>query len=135
SAEGCERAARVSFKFNERFQQGAKACAHCALVVEPIGVLMIFRAIFWIGLVSLLMPHESSLKPGHPGTGTGLSLPTNLRAVSGLSRPDQVCEDRVESCAGSLPLLENFQGAALKGLAAVKADIDADRKARAARGT
>jgi hypothetical protein len=30
--------------------------------------------------------------------------------------------------------LENFQGQALRGLAAVKADIDADRKARAQRG-
>jgi len=95
---------------------------------------MIFRAIFWIGLVSLLMPHESSFGSGHPGTGTGLSLPTNLRAVSGLSRPDRVCGDRTEACAGDLPLLENFQGAALTGLAAVKADIDADRKARAAHG-
>ena len=93
---------------------------------------MIFRAIFWIGLVSLLMPHEPSLGSGHPGTGTGLSLPTNLRAVSGLSRPDRVCGD--QACAGRLPFLENFQDTALKGLASVKADIDADRKARAGRG-
>jgi hypothetical protein len=126
--------ARVSFKFNERFQRGAKAGAHCALAVERNGVLMIFRAIFWIGLVSLLMPHGPDLRLGHPGAGTGLSLPANLRAASGLSRPDGVCGDRAEACAGSLPLLENFQGKALEGLAAVKADIDADRKARAARG-
>jgi hypothetical protein len=95
---------------------------------------MIFRAIFWIGVVSLLMPHEASFRSGHPGTGTGLSLPTNLRAASGLARPDPGCGDRTEACAGDLPLLENFQGAALKGLATVKAEIDADRKARAARG-
>ena len=96
---------------------------------------MIFRAIFWIGLVSLLMPHGSDLRSGHPGAGTGLSFPANLRAASGLSRPDQVCADRAEACAGDLPLLENFQGAALRGLATVKAEIEADRKARAARGT
>jgi len=95
---------------------------------------MIFRAIFWIGLVSLLMPHVSDLGPGHPGAGTGLSLPPDLRAVSGLSRPHRVCGDRAEACAGGLPLLENFQGKALEGLATVKAEIDADRKARAARG-
>jgi len=95
---------------------------------------MIFRAIFWIGLVSLLMPHETSFGSGHPGTGTGLSLPTSLRAASGLSRPDQVCGDRAEACAGRLQLLEDFQSATLKGLATVKADIDADRKARAGRG-
>ena len=95
---------------------------------------MIFRAIFWIGLVSLLMPHGSDLWSGHPGAGTGLFLHANSRAVSGLSRPDRVCADQAEACAGGLPLLEDFQGQALKGLAAVKADIDADRKARAARG-
>ena len=96
---------------------------------------MIFRAIFWVGLVSLLMPHGPDLVgPGHPGAGTGLSLPVNLRAVSGLSRPDRVCGDRAEACAGGLPLLEDFQGKALEGLATVKAEIDADRKARAARG-
>lgn len=95
---------------------------------------MIFRAIFWIGLVSLLMPHGLDLGPGHPGTGTGLSIPANLRAVSGLSRPDRVCADRAEACAGRLPLLENFQDQAFKGLATVKAEIDADRKARAAHG-
>ena len=95
---------------------------------------MIFRAIFWIGLVSLLMPHDPDVRPGHPGVGTGLSFLTNLRAVSGLSRSDRVCGDRAEACAGSLPLLENFQSAALEGLATVKAQIDADRKARAERG-
>ena len=95
---------------------------------------MIFRAIFWIGLVSLLMPHGSDLKPGHPGAGTGLPFPSNLRAASGLSRPDRVCGDRAETCAGDLPLLQNFQDKAFAGLAAVKAEIDADRKARAARG-
>ena len=95
---------------------------------------MIFRAIFWIGLVSLLVPRTAEFGPGHPGAGTGLSLPANLRAVSGLSRPDRVCADRAEACAGGLPLLDDFQGAALKGMATVKAEIDADRKARAARG-
>lgn len=96
---------------------------------------MIFRAIFWIGLVSLLMPRAPDLGLGHPGAGTGLSLPANLRAASSLSRPDQVCADGAKACAGGLPLLENFQGKALEGLAAVKAEIDADRKARAERNT
>ena len=84
--------------------------------------------------MSLLMPHGADLAPGHPGTGTGLSLPVTLRAATGLSRPDRACGDRAEACAGGLPFLENFQGEALKGLATVKAEIDADRKARAARG-
>jgi hypothetical protein len=95
---------------------------------------MIFRAIFWISLVSLLMPRAADLGPGHPGTGTGLSLPATLQAASGLSRPNRVCVDRAEACAGGLSFLDGLQGEALKGLATVKAEIDADRKARAARG-
>ena len=31
---------------------------------------MIFRAVFWIGLVSLLTPHEFDLGLGRPGAGT-----------------------------------------------------------------
>lgn len=95
---------------------------------------MIFRAIFWIGLVSLLMPHGANLGPGHPGTGTGLSLPATLQAASGLSRSNKVCEDRAEACAGGLSFLDGLQDETLKGLATVKAEIDADRRARAARG-
>ena len=95
---------------------------------------MIFRAVFWIGLVSLLVPHEPDLGLGRPGAGTSLPSVLSSMAASGLSRSDQVCGDGAEACAGRLPLLENFQGAALKGLATVKAEIDADRKARAARG-
>jgi hypothetical protein len=95
---------------------------------------MILRAVFWTGLVSLLMPHGPALGPGHPGAGTGLSFLKNLPAASGLSRPDGVCADRAEACAGGLTFLDSFQGQALKGLATVKAEIEADRKARAARG-
>ncbi len=31
---------------------------------------MIFRAVFWIGLVSLLMPHEPDLGFGRPGVAS-----------------------------------------------------------------
>ena len=95
---------------------------------------MILRAAFWIGLVSLLMPHEPDLGPGHPGAGTGLPSSANSPAASGLSRPDRVCGDRDGACAGGLNFLESFQGQALNGLATVKAEIEADRKARAAKG-
>ena len=124
---------RVSFKFNERFQRGAKPGRHCGRVVEPNGVFMILRAAFWIGVVSLLLPHAPAMGPGHPGTGTGLSFPANLRAVSGLSRSDRVCAEQAEACAGSLDALASFQDQAFEGLARVKADIEADRKARAAK--
>ena len=94
---------------------------------------MILRAVFWIGLVSLLMPHGPAFGPGHPGAGTGLSFLKNLRPFWSLASGG-VCADRAEACAGGLTFLESFQGQALKGLATVKAEIEADRKARAARG-
>lgn len=91
---------------------------------------MIFRAIFWIGLVSLLIPHEPDLGLGRPGAGTLHASPsTLLSAASGLSRMDQVCGSQ---CAGGLGALFhlNADGAVMARLAEVKAQIAADRQAR-----
>ena len=93
---------------------------------------MIFRAIFWIGLVSLLMPHEPDLGLGRPAVGISLPAAVTSWTVPGLARPGQVCEDHAGACAGGLALLDSFQSHAVRGLAAVKAEIDADRKARSA---
>jgi len=89
---------------------------------------MIFRAIFWIGFVALLMPREPDLGLGRPGAGT---LPSTLMtgmASSGLSRHEPVCDGQARACAGGLTLLYAFQDKAMRGLATVKADIDANRK-------
>jgi hypothetical protein len=91
---------------------------------------MIFRAIFWIGLVSLLMPREPDLGFGRPGAGTSPPSAVTSWAATGLSRPGKVCEDHMVACAGGLALFDSFQSDALRGLAVVKAEIDADRKAR-----
>ena len=93
---------------------------------------MIFRAVFWIGLVSLLTPHEPDLGLGRPGAGTSLPSAMISGAVSGLSRPGQVCQDHATACAGGLGLLDVFQENADRSMAAVKAEIDASMKARAA---
>ena len=94
---------------------------------------MIFRAIFWIGLVALLMPREPDLGFGRPGAGASLPSTVTSWAAKGLSRPGNVCVDHTGACAGSLALFDTFQNDALRGLAEVKAEIDADRKARAGR--
>jgi hypothetical protein len=91
---------------------------------------MIFRAIFWIGLVALLMPREPDLGLGRPGAGASLPSTLTSWAATGLSRPGTVCADQTERCAGASTLLDSFQNDALRGLAEVKAEIDADRKAR-----
>ncbi|HJS45437.1 MAG TPA: hypothetical protein VJ753_03460 [Rhizomicrobium sp.] len=93
---------------------------------------MIFRAVFWIGLVSLLMPHEPDLGLGHPGAGTPPLTSASIRsAANGLSRtaPDcsSACADRL------LSVFHLNSGRLTAGLADVKAQIEQDRRDRAQR--
>ncbi len=91
---------------------------------------MIFRAIFWIGLVSLLAPHEPDLGLGRPGAG--ISLPAIMKswAVTGLSRPGSNCDGETDACAGGLGGLAAMRSPTGRSLADVKADINASIKAR-----
>lgn len=94
---------------------------------------MIFRAVFWIGLVSLLAPHEPDLGLGRPGAGTSSSSSaTILSAVDRLSRPGKDCGS---GCAGGLGFADILQwrdrSSVMDRLAQVKADIAADQRARA----
>ena len=91
---------------------------------------MIFRAVFWIGLVSLLTPHEPDLGLGRPGAGTLQSTPAMIQsAAAGLSRSGLDCGS---ACAGGLGLFHlNLNTSVTEGLADVKAQIEADRQARA----
>ena len=96
---------------------------------------MIFRAVFWIGLVSLLASHEPDFGLGRPGAGTlHPSLATIPTAANGLSRTGKDCG---LACAGGLGLLSVFHLNPNSELAArladVKAQIEEDRQARAAR--
>jgi len=97
---------------------------------------MIFRAVFWIGLVSLLAPHEPDLGLGRPGAGTAPSSPTAfLTPATGLSQADGQC---AMACAGGLGgvlqmLHLGSTNSLAAGLADVKAQIEADRHARALR--
>ena len=92
---------------------------------------MIFRAVFWIGLVSLLTPQEPDLGLGRPGAGTSLPSPaTLLSSASGLSQ-SQDCGMR---CAGGLGILSIFHlnnAGVIAGLQDVKAQIEEDKRARA----
>lgn len=96
---------------------------------------MIFRALLAIGAVAMLTPHEPDLGLGRPGAGTSqLSPATLLSAASGLSRPDRDCGS---ACAGGLGFGDIFHLNAnarfTAGLADVKAQIEAARRARATR--
>ena len=96
---------------------------------------MIFRAIFWIGLVSLLAPHEPDLGLGRPGAGTSnVSTATLSSTIQSLWRTDTDCGS---GCAGGLGPADSFRlrvnRDVVRGLAEVKAEIAADQRARAER--
>jgi hypothetical protein len=80
---------------------------------------MIFRAIFWIGLVSLLMPHEPDLGYGRPGAAAG-GIGSLIQSGSG------ACLDHAATCAGSLSLLGGFHTVAIRSLDEVRADLAAN---------
>ena len=90
---------------------------------------MIFRAIFWIGLVAVLMPHEPDLGFGRPApidsdvTGQVADW-TKENVQPNLAHPTKLCRYNPGACAKGLTLLDNFKSAAVRSLADVKADIE-----------
>jgi hypothetical protein len=90
---------------------------------------MIFRAVFWIGLVSLLTPHEPDLGLGRPGAGTLHPSPATIlsSAASGLSQQKTDCGSQ---CAGGLGLFHLDSAGIMAGLQDVRAQIAADRARR-----
>jgi len=98
---------------------------------------MIIRAAFWIGLVSLLAPHEPDLGLGRPGAGIAQISPAAfLSAATGLSRMDGDCGSACAGASGGTPVSASGTpgtSSVMAGLADVRAQIAADRRARAAR--
>ena len=96
---------------------------------------MIFRAIFWIGLVALLMPHEPDLGFGRPD-GLNAGIPSEITAWAKdkvqpeLKDPESLCRYNTHACAASVSLLDNFKEMTVHSLAQVKADIAQSRRAR-----
>ncbi|HWY62244.1 MAG TPA: hypothetical protein VNW15_10125 [Rhizomicrobium sp.] len=102
------------------------AVAHAGRVTATKGALMIFRAIFWIGLVSLLMPHEPDTGLGRPAAV--ISLPAMLKSWgdSGLARADGL------GPIGAMASGRRQANYKERSLADVKNEIDASIRARAA---
>ena len=89
---------------------------------------MIFRAIFWIGVVALLMPHEPNLGFGRPeaaGTAalSGLADAAKTEIEAGANSPSSLCHANASACTVGVTLFESFRSSAVKSLAGVKADI------------
>lgn len=91
---------------------------------------MIFRALFWIGLVSLLAPHEPDLGLGHPGAGTVEPSLAKIQPTV-LSRAAQDCGSTRAGGLGLFNVIHSDSHASLiAGLADVRAQIEADRRQR-----
>lgn len=92
---------------------------------------MILRAVFWIGLVAVLMPHEPDLGFGRPGSVSFASGAVNwANDAAKAVNPETACEGRAALCEGAAVALDSFQHLAVQGLSDVKAQIEAQRHAR-----
>ena len=94
---------------------------------------MILRAIFWIGLVSFLMPHEPDLGFGRPGAAATSAMPTPSSLTQLIQASGDVqasCTEHKDACAGTLSILDGFQQFAVRSLGQVRADIEANRTKR-----
>lgn len=85
---------------------------------------MLIRALFWIGVVAVLMPHEPDLGLGRPGASHALASDMERDA-------DLSCRDYGKTCATALSFVDTFQSVAVRSLTQVKADIEADERATA----
>lgn len=89
---------------------------------------MILRAFFFIAVVAFMMPREPDLGFGRPG---GISLPSSLVSwMQSGSSLDLGCKDQKSDCGGGIRTFDQLQDFALRGLAEVKAEIEADQRAR-----
>jgi hypothetical protein len=94
---------------------------------------MIFRAIFWIGLVALLMPHEPDLGFGRPAQA-GSNVAGDVASWAkdklqpNLKDPESLCRYNTDACAAGASMIDNFRSATLRSLAEVRADIKQNRR-------
>jgi hypothetical protein len=93
---------------------------------------MILRAVFWIGLVSFLMPHEPDLGFGRPGGALASATPASIGALiqSGgavAGSAADACTAHKAACTGGLSILDGFQAVAIRSMDQVRADLAANR--------
>jgi hypothetical protein len=93
---------------------------------------MIFRALFFIAVVSMLMPREPNLGFGRPDAQrVGALIPQVSQA---LGASGQNCKGAALACAMGLDALNALPAMGLRPLADVKADIDEAVRERKAGG-
>ena len=93
---------------------------------------MIFRAMFWIAVVAVLMPREPDLGLGRPGASAG----NLLSKLSSLIEPGQsACQGNELACmaASGMAAKVNVPDFAASGLANVKAQFEEAKREREGR--
>jgi hypothetical protein len=96
---------------------------------------MIFRAVFWIGVVALLMPHEPNLGYGRPNAqwwpGAALSwMDGTIGTPNEICKAGDACKTVLEGVTGGQSVAQNI---AIRGIAEAKAEIEQAERERAAR--
>jgi hypothetical protein len=90
---------------------------------------MLFRAIFWIGLVSLLMPRERDMGPERMFGIFGYGEHSQQNSYAPGSSAGN-CPDRQTFCSVTAMTAETLQSEILNDLARVKNDIETQEHAR-----
>jgi hypothetical protein len=93
---------------------------------------MIFRALFWVAVVAVLMPHEPDLGLGRP-SADGAQLPSAIGGLIQSADPQAACSDHVQGCVAALGFLDMLQNTAIASLSEVKSEIEQSQRERADR--
>lgn len=95
---------------------------------------MLIRAVFWIGIVALLMPHEPNLGLGRPNAqwwpGAALSwMDSTIGTPSEVCKAGASCKMELQGTNKSQSFAQNF---AIRGIAEAKTEIEQAERERAA---
>jgi hypothetical protein len=91
---------------------------------------MLFRALFWIAVVSLFMPHEPDLGLGRPNANASVFQSVNGWVSERAVQSKSDCKDDPAQCGARWSFLDAFQSIAVRNLAQVKADIEEQERGR-----
>ena len=78
--------------------------------------MMIFRAIFWIGLVSLLMPREPDIGLGRPGAGISLPAMVKSWGDSSIARAENIAAAAISRLAKEQKVTAELAAGAFRDL-------------------
>jgi hypothetical protein len=87
---------------------------------------MILRAVFWIAIVAVFMPHGPNLDLGQ-AAGITSALPGSITEAANVAMkaPHQACRDHADECAATLGFIDRLQNLAVNSMAEARGEIEA----------